>query len=158
MPLQLHADYHLVEITAAFAALSDNGAVLRPQAGVYWHQPTQCDLFFVTLTKSEKHYSPTTMYRDYPISPELFHWESQSATREASPTGQRYIRHAERVSRVLLFVRRTRTDERGQTMPYTLLGPVAYAGHQGERPMAITWRLRHPMPAEMFADTKVAAG
>ena len=38
------------------------------------------DAFFVTLKKSEADYSPTTMYRDYPISPTLFHWESQSTT------------------------------------------------------------------------------
>lgn len=32
-----------------------------------------------------------TMYRDYPISPTLFRWESQNATSIASPTGQRYL-------------------------------------------------------------------
>lgn len=37
--------------------------------------------------------SPTTMYEDYLISHDLFHWQSQSNTSEQSPTGQRYIRH-----------------------------------------------------------------
>lgn len=61
------------------------------------------DAFFVTLSKSEAEYSPSTMYRDYPISPTLFHWESQSTTSVASPTGRRYLTGG---STVLLFVRR----------------------------------------------------
>jgi hypothetical protein len=35
---------------------------------------------------------------------------------------------------------------------------LTYVSHQGERPMSITWRLRHPMPAELFEEMKVAAG
>ena len=35
----------------------------------------------VTLDKTVGHFSPTTRYRDHAISPELIHWESQSATR-----------------------------------------------------------------------------
>lgn len=31
------------------------------------------------------------MYRVYAISPDLFHWESQSTTSVQSPTGQRYL-------------------------------------------------------------------
>ena len=60
--------------------------LIRPQAGVFWYEPYRCDVFFVTLDKSEKDYSPTTMYDDYPISPTLFHWQSQSNTREDPPT------------------------------------------------------------------------
>ena len=36
-----------------------------------------CDVFLITLTKTEKRFSPTTRYRDYAISRNLFHWESQ---------------------------------------------------------------------------------
>ncbi len=49
------------------------------------------DAFFITLKKSEADYSPTTMYADYPISRDLFHWESQSTTSVNSPTGRRYL-------------------------------------------------------------------
>lgn len=54
-------------------------------------EATQCDVFFITLKKSERLFSPTTRYNDYAISPWEFHWESQSLTREASLIGQRYI-------------------------------------------------------------------
>jgi len=69
----------------------------------------------------------------------LFHWESQSTTTAASPTGQRTIHHAERGSRVLLFVREKRKrDGRpgAPTEPFVCLGFAAYESHEGERPMA----------------------
>jgi hypothetical protein len=54
------------------------------------------DLLFITLNKSEAPFSPSTRYNDYAISTQEFHWESQSLTREASATGQRYIHHRAR--------------------------------------------------------------
>ena len=51
--------------------------------------------FLITLKKSDTDFSPTTMYRDYAISTDLFHWESQSTTSVDSPTGQRYLAHPE---------------------------------------------------------------
>ena len=48
--------------------------------GVAYSEAFNVDVLFITLKKSEADYSPTTMYRDYPISPTLFHWESQSTT------------------------------------------------------------------------------
>ncbi len=65
-----------------------------------WHQPSQCDLLFITLNKSEALFSPSTRYRDLALGPSLFHWESQSNTRAASSTGQRTIHHASLGSRV----------------------------------------------------------
>jgi hypothetical protein len=62
---------------------------------VLWHEPSQTDLLFVTLNKSEALFSPSTRYRDLALGPSLFHWESQ----------------------------------------------------EGERPMAIHWRLERPIPA-----------
>ena len=108
--------------------------------------------FFITLRKSEADYSPTTLYRDYPLSPTLFHWESQSKTSVDSPTGRRYLDGS---STILLFVRRERNGEFG-TEPYTFLGPAHYVSHTGDRPIAITWRLDRPMSADLYADSAVA--
>jgi superfamily II DNA or RNA helicase/HKD family nuclease len=150
LPLKVHARYQREEILAALdfprhANSFREGVWFSPEHGV--------DAFFVTLRKSEAAYSPTTMYRDYPISPTLFHWESQSTTSEHSPTGRRYLSGR---SHVLLFVREHQRDELG-TSPYLFLGRGQYAGHQGSRPIAITWRLEHPMPAEVFNAASVAA-
>lgn len=105
-----------------------------------WHQPTATDLLFITLRKSEALVSTTTRYRDLALGPSLFHWESQSTTTAASPTGQRYIHHQARGSRVLLFVREQR-KQGALTEPFARLGFATYESHEGERIWFVTeWR------------------
>ena len=145
IPLKLHGRYSRSEVFAAFGLLNE----ARPfpgREGVFFDEATQCDVFFITLKKSERLFSPTTRYNDYAISPWEFHWESQSLTREASATGQRYIHHRERGSKVLLFVREE-NKRGGVTMPFHCLGFADYVSHEGERPMAIRWRLQQQIPA-----------
>ena len=122
--------------------------------GVKWLPEKNIDVFFVTLNKADKDYSPTTMYNDYSINESLFHWQSQSTTAENSPTGQRYIHHKERGSKVLLFVREFKADRvTGGAEAYTYLGTASYVKHEGSRPMNITWRLDHPIPAKFLKKT-----
>jgi superfamily II DNA or RNA helicase len=156
VPLAVHGTYRLDDILSAFALMTSERPH-RIREGVKFDPVTKTDLFFITLQKAEKHYSPTTRYRDYAISQELFHWESQSTTTVGSKTGQRYIKHRERGTHILLFVRETKADA-GHTQPYVCLGPADYVSHTGERPIAITWRLRLPMPPELFQHAKVATG
>jgi len=157
VPLALHARYSLDEAMAAIGRSTLEKPV-RLQGGVLWDPGIKADCFFITLEKSEKHYSPTTRYRDYAIAPDLFHWESQSTTREASDTGQRYIHHRRLGSEVFLFVRQTRKLVGARTAAYTFLGPAEYVRHEGEKPMAIVWGLRHAMPQDLFKIAKVAPG
>ena len=154
IPLSVHARHTLDDALTAFGLL-DIGKKLYKQRGVFRHEDTNSELFFVTLEKSERDYSPSTLYKDYAISPLLFHWESQSITTQASPTGQRYIHHRERGGHILLFVR-TREEQDGRTMAYTLLGPVDYVSHKGDRPISFVWKLRRAMPAGFFREAKVA--
>ncbi len=157
IPIHSHATYGLYELIAAYG-LVGNGTLRETREGVVWAEAHKSDLFFVTLNKSDQDYSPTTRYEDYPVSPTLFHWESQSRTGTASPTGQRYINHLARDSRVVLFVRENRRDERGVSTPYLCLGEARYVSHQSDRPMQIVWELDRPMPAEIYSHAKVAAG
>ena len=136
-----------------FASLRRTPSTMRE--GVAWCEAANADAFLITLKKSDRDYSPTTMYRDFALSPELFHWESQSTTSSASPTGQRYIHHHERGSHILLFVREAKTNALG-TSPYVFLGPADYVSHEGDRPMAITWRLRRSMPTDVFMASRAA--
>jgi len=154
VPLRVHARYQREEVLAAldYASLSRKPNSFRE--GVLYVPDLNVDAFFITLTKSEADYSPTTLYRDYPISPTLFHWESQSTTSIASKTGQRYLSGS---SHVLLFVRETKADDFG-TAPYLFLGPASYVEHKGERPLGITWQLEHVMPTDFFTSATVAAG
>lgn len=157
VPVHSHATYSLYELIAAYGLVANN--VLREtREGVVWVPDHATDLLLVTLNKSDADYSPTTLYQDYPISPTLFHWESQSRTAPESPTGQRYIHHEARRSKVILFARENRDDERGQSAPYLCLGPARYVRHESSRPMRVTWDLERPMPADMFQEFKVAAG
>ncbi len=158
VPLQSHATYGLYEIIAALGLVSAAGVLRDTREGVLRVEAERLDCFFVTLEKSEAEYSPTTRYEDYPISPTLFHWESQSTTAPESKTGQRYIHHNDADDRIVLFVRERKRDSRGETVPYTCLGLADYVQHESSRPMRVTWRLRRPMPARFFQETKVAAG
>jgi hypothetical protein len=149
VPLRVHGYYSRAEIEAAFGVLSDDTPWINRE-GVLWHEPSQCDLLFITLRKSEALFSPTTRYRDLALGPTLFHWESQSTTTTASSTGQRYLHHAARGSRVLLFVREQRKQDGrpgAPTEPFVCLGFATYESHEGERPMAIRWRLEREIPA-----------
>jgi hypothetical protein len=154
IPLHVHAQYQREEVLAAldYASLERRPNSFRE--GVLFVPELNVDAFFVTLTKTEADYSPTTLYRDYPISPTLFHWESQSTTSVSSKTGQRYLSGT---SNVLIFVREKKADEFG-TAPYLFLGPARYVQHTGDRPIAITWQLDHAMPTDFFSSASVAAG
>jgi hypothetical protein len=154
IPLRVHARYQREEILAALDYASETRRPNSFREGVLYEPKLNVDAFFVTLNKSEADYSPTTMYRDYPISPTLFHWESQSTTSVESKTGQRYLDGS---SSVLLFVRERQQDEFG-TRPYLFVGPATYAGHESSKPIAITWKLEHPLPIEFFNSATVAAG
>jgi len=156
VPLSVHSSYRLDDILSAFGLMTPEKPH-RIREGVKYDEATRSDLFFVTLNKAEKHYSPTTRYRDFAISPQLFHWESQSTTTFRSPTGQRYLKHRENGTNILLFVREAKSDA-GRTQPYVFIGPGDYESHTGDRPIAITWRLRLPMPADLFQQARVAVG
>lgn len=154
-PLRSHARYTREEILAALDCASLQRQPGNFREGVLWARHLHTDAFLVTLRKDERWFSPTTMYRDYAISPLRFHWESQSGTTVASPTGQRYVRQRENGNHVLLFTREQASWEFGKGAPYTLLGNADYVSHQGEQPIEIVWALRRPMPEEQFTKASV---
>lgn len=152
VPLLVHARYTRREILAAFG----DGQQLKLaewREGSRWLEPHAVDLLAFTLDKTSEHFSPTTRYRDYAISPSLLHWESQSTIRAESPTGRRYQTHDAQGSYVLPFARLT-TDDRA----FWLLGQANYMSHEGERPMAITWNLAHPLPGDLYVKFAAAVG
>lgn len=150
-PLTVHAHYTRDEILAGLGHWSLSR---RPdqREGVLHIPSSLVDAFFVTLQKTEEDYSPTTMYEDYLISHDQFHWQSQSNTSVDSPTGQRYIQHRQLGYTPLLFVRETRSVVPGLSAPYAYLGPCEYLSHEGSRPISIVWRLVYPVPARLYRD------
>lgn len=148
-PLDLHCTYTRDQLLVAMDFMKPNTV----REGVKWLPEKETDVFFITLNKSDKDYSPTTMYNDYSINEILFHWQSQSTTADTSTTGQRYIHHKEIGSKVLLFVREFKNDTFGNTAPYTFLGTASYVKHNGSKPMNVTWKLNKPIPAKYLKKT-----
>ena len=157
IPLRTHAYYSREEL---FAGLAGQGASFGVptgfREGVRTFNSSNTTALVVNLEKSEKHFSPTTMYKDYAISTDEFAWDSQSATSPESPTGQLFQHHEELGHRIVLFVRRNNKDAIG-TRPYMCLGTVKYISHGGSKPMHIRWSLDRPMPASMFQIAKIAS-
>ncbi|MCC2182233.1 hypothetical protein LKD33_04060 [Faecalibacterium longum CLA-AA-H236] len=60
-PLDLHCTYTRDQLLVALDFLKP--ATVRE--GVKWLPEKQLNVFFVTLNKADKDYSPTTMYKDY---------------------------------------------------------------------------------------------
>ena len=148
-PLDLHCSYTREQLLVAMDFMKPS--IVRE--GVKWLPDKNIDVFFITLNKSDKDYSPTTMYQDYSINETLFHWQSQSTTNAEGKVGQRYINHRKNGSKVLLFVREFKNDIYGNTAPYTYLGTANYVSHNGSKPMNITWKLDEPIPAKYLKKT-----
>jgi superfamily II DNA or RNA helicase/HKD family nuclease len=144
VPLAVHARYSRIEILAAFG-VGKNVTTPPWQSGVYWADESKSDLLAFTLDKNTGHFSPTTRYKDYAISRDLIHWESQAVTRANSRTGQRYQNHLKDGSRVMLFTR-VSSEERA----FYFLGGASYVRHESEMPMAITWKLTHQLPGDLY--------
>ncbi|MDA3921792.1 MAG: DUF3427 domain-containing protein [Salinisphaera sp.] len=148
----VHATYTREEMLVLSGARTWTRKVEHREGSLHV-ESLKLDLFFVTLNKTEKDYSPSTLYEDYAIDAERFHWQSQSTTSDASPTGQRYIHHAVEGYRELMFVREERKIQ-GLACPYTFLGTVTYRSHTGSRPISIIWQLNTPLPARLLRTTR----
>jgi len=107
------------------------------------------ELFFVTLNKSEKEFSPTSMYKDYVISEHKFHWQSQNKD-TIKGSGSRYINQKENGKKFILFVRETKNDGFGNTNPFYCFGYVDYITSTGEKPMSIEWEVEKPIMAKFL--------
>jgi hypothetical protein len=142
-PLALHRRYSRREILTAVGRW-DESRKPDSREGLLRPPGAQVELFFVTLDKTSKRFSPTTRYEDYAISDRLFHWQSQSGTSPESETGRRYIEQRSNGWGFRLFVRPTTRDA------FTYLGPLRYQSHTGSRPMSIVWELEVPIPGTLL--------
>jgi len=150
--LELHAQYGIKDIQAALGK-ADLSTAGQRGVGVIHFKELKAYALLITFQKTEKEFSPSTMYADYPISRELLHWESQSNTTQNSPTGRNFIEHQDRKYTILAFAR-SRKKLNGYTAPFVYLGPSELVCYEREKPIRITWRLDHAMPVEMFEENR----
>ena len=149
-PLCLHAAYGVREILTAVGWLTASRRVPF-QAGTLSLLSRKTELLFVTLDKSEG-YHDRIAYRDYAISAERFHWQSQNSAGPDTPGGRRYLESATNGWQFQLFVR----PRKGEA--YRACGPVTLESAEGDRPMSIVWRLDTPLPARLFREFSVLRG
>ena len=69
-PLRVHAQYTSDQVLAAFGYYNEerNPAF---REGVKYFGDEKTDIFFITLNKSDKDFSPSTLYEDYAINDRL---------------------------------------------------------------------------------------
>lgn len=143
-PLDVHCKYSTDQVLAAFGFWTEEKAP-NFREGVKHFADKETDIFFITLNKSDKDFSPSTLYEDYAINERLFHWQTQSRTSQESKTAQRYIHHKQLGSRIALFVREYK-EENNYTSPFVFLGEAEYVRHEGNKPISFVWRLKEEMP------------
>ena len=146
VPLQVHARYTRIEILAAFG-VGERRQGRRLAERRLRGQGRQRRPVRLHARQEQRRLLP-----HHPL-PRLRHQPRRSSTGRASPspeptapTGLRYRNH-ERDGRSILLFARLRADDRA----FWFLGPATYRGHVGEKPMAITWELDHPLPGDLYA-------
>lgn len=146
-PLEVHCKYTQAQILAGLEYYREDfyGPMLE---GVKYFKDKDLDIFFITLNKSEKDFSELTLYEDYAISENLFHWQSQHKDTENSKNVQRYVNSNGRVS---LFVREYKT-ENGKASPYIYLGECMHVSHQGNNPVSFIWKLKNNIPGKFISE------
>ncbi|MBN2802452.1 MAG: DUF3427 domain-containing protein [Deltaproteobacteria bacterium] len=149
--LYLHSRYSRDEIFAAFGVHSFEKSSSNRE-GVVDIKNLNTELLLVTLQKTEHKFSPTTLYKDYAISENLFHWQSQNSARPDRGKGLSYINHKSMGKTIILFVREQSSDEFDRAMGFVNLGPVFIESHNGSQPMNITWELENPLPAFLWSE------
>ncbi len=157
-PLKIHSRYTRDQILSAFG-FSTFLKKSEIREGAAHSKVLNTELLFITLNKSEKDFSPSTLYEDFAISNTIFHWQTQNSTRPDKGKGLTYINHVKEEKKILLFVREKNEDEFGNTMSSVFLGEGSLIEHYGSKPMSIKWELHEPMPPYLWKEAaKMAIG
>ncbi len=157
-PLKVHSRYTRDQILCAFG-FSTFKTKSNIREGVAFSKKFNTELLFITLNKSEKDFSPSTLYEDFAVSETLFHWQTQNAVSPDTEKGESYIKHKIKGKRILLFVREKNEDQYGNTMSFVFLGEGSLENYYGSKPMSIKWLLNEPMPPYLWKDSaKMAVG
>jgi len=156
VPLHAHARYTRTEVFAALGVSSPDKQFTH-QSGTYFDPKTRTQLIFVTLHKDEKKFASSIQYRDYALSPNLFHWESPNNWRQETQGTLNCIGAGTTGSINRLLLVRDRSVGRIDGT-FRLFGQVDLDGElRGERPVSLTWKLRQPLPEALFESARLMA-
>lgn len=142
--LEQYGCYTREEVFAIFNRQTTDKKMQGSVAGVFNIEEHNTELFFVTLNKSDKDFSATTMYDDHVICEDKFHWKSQN-TDSHQGKGRRFVEQKANGKKFLLFVREYKKDGYGNTCPFICFGLVDYISSYDDKPMSIDWQMHHPI-------------
>lgn len=110
---------------------------------------------FVTPNKDDASFASHVQYKDHALSVDLFYWESPNNWRQYTKAMLRCIGDGpDAYEHRVLFVRERSSAE--GTFRY-FGGVDSYGELEGDRPVALTWRLRQPLPELIFEATNLLA-
>ncbi len=142
--LEQYGCYTREEIFAIFGRQTADKRMQGCVSGAFNIEEMNTELFFVTLNKSDKDFSPSTMYDDYVVNENQFHWKSLN-TDTHQGRGRRFVEQAKNKKKFLLFVREYKRDGFGNTCPFYCFGLVDYISSRDDKPMSIDWRMHQPI-------------
>ena len=142
--LEQYGCYTREEVFAIFGRQTADKRMQGSVAGVFNIEELNTELFFVTLNKSDKDFSASTMYDDYVVSENQFHWKSQNTDTHRG-RGRRFVEQATNKKKFLLFVREYKHDGFGNTCPFYCFGLIDYISSRDDKPMSIDWRMHQPI-------------
>ena len=142
--LEQYGCYTREEIFTIFGRQTAEKRMQGRVSGVFNIEERNTELLFVTLNKSNKDFSVSTMYDDYVVSERQFHWKSKN-TDTHEGRGKRYVEQAINKKKFLLFVRADKTDGFNNTCPFYCFGLVDYISSRDDKPMSIDWHMHHPI-------------
>ena len=148
-PLEIYGCYTREEVFCLLDRQTPEKRMQGSASGVFNIEEYNTEIFFVTLNKSDKDFSPSTQYNDYVISENLFHMQSQNNDSHKGK-GSRFVNQGSNHKRFMLFVRETKKDGYGNTNPFYCLGYVNYVSSSGDYPMNIIWRTEQPIMAQFL--------
>lgn len=149
LALEQYGCYTREEIFTIFGRQTAEKRMQGSVSGVFNIEERNTELLFVTLNKSDKDFSVSTMYDDYVVSERQFHWKSKN-TDTHEGRGKRYVEQAINKKKFLLFVRADKTDGFNNTCPFYCFGLVDYISSRDDKPMSIDWHMHHPILSQFI--------
>lgn len=122
--------------------------------GTQYNMKRKFAMVFVTINKSDKEYSASTLYEDYAISANQFHWQSRNGVRIDSDEGRRIMQQNTNGWKFILFVRDSKMDGYKNRNAYYCLGFIDYQESHGERPLNVVWNMNQPIPGFILESAK----
>ena len=143
-PLDLYGTYTRDQLLSAL----DYDNPTTQVKGHFYDKKNDINILMVTLHKSLSEYSENTLYEDYAIDNQTFHWQTSNNIRVKSKEGQRLINSK---NNMLLFVREKKYNKNKTPAPYACLGFASPISYEGEAPINFKLKLQNEIPAKYLS-------